>query len=309
VIVAFAAGAFALLLVVGLLIYFLARDSSKPNTGDLLAHAPPDAVILSGYDLEELGRNDAFRKAMEKRAPPDIVELDRAGLRTADLSRVLIARTINNGNTCAVRFKAAPDKSKYLQANVSGRSYAPFTSLTGNYKFGYFADDKTLVLADKEPAIQGILEKGKAKFSAQLQDMVDLVRGPMWRASGRVSANDFNRLGSGDDGFSLRVGPSQGTAAWIVPSGRSADVRFVLGFENASQAQQAVANLKSAFLVHRGLNEFGQLIVREGTDPADASDIRRGYENADVSSSGNRVEASLELPASEALRAVGSVRY
>jgi hypothetical protein len=181
--------------------------------------------------------------------------------------------------------------------------------LTGNYKFGYFADANTLVLADKEPAIQGILEKGKTKLPAQLQDMVDLVRGPVWRASGRVSANEFNRLGSGDDGYSLRVGPSAGTAAWLVPSGRSADVRFVLEFANANEAQQAVATLKGAFLLQRGLNEHGQPMLREGTDPADASDIRRGYEDADVGNSGNRVKASLQLPASEALRAVGSVRY
>src|SRR5204863_908817 len=110
-----------------------------------------------------------------------------AGLRSADLSRVLVARTVNNGNTCAVRFKVAPDQSKYL-GNSSGKSYAPFIALAGNYKFGYFADDKTLILADKEPAIQGLREKGKARLNGDLQAMLGRVRGPVWRASGRVSA-------------------------------------------------------------------------------------------------------------------------
>jgi hypothetical protein len=302
-------GFFVLLLGVGIAIYLLASNAGKPKTDDLMAHAPSDALVLSGYDFEELGDNEAFRKAMERRAPPDIVELDRAGLRTADLSRVLIARTVNNGNTCAIRFKVAPDKSRYLQANMSGRSYAPFTSLTGNYKFGYFADAHTLVLADRETAIQALLEKGKGRVSSDLQAMVDKVRGPMWRASGRLSANDFQRLGIADDGFSLRVGPSLGTSAWLVPSGRTADVRMILEFESENQAKQSAATLKSAFLLQRGLNEFGQLMLREGTDPADASDIRRGYEEADVSHSNNRVTASLRLPASEALRAVGSIRY
>ena len=36
---------------------------------------------------------------------------------------------------------------------------------------------------------------------------------------------------------------------------------------------------------------------------------RRGYENASVSDSGSRVSVKMQLPASEALRAVGSVRY
>jgi hypothetical protein len=301
-------GAFVLLLVVGVFIYFRTRDSGKPASSDMFAYAPSDAVLLAGYDLDDLARNDAFRKSLERRAPPDLVELDRAGLRTVDLSRVLIARTANNGHTCAVRFKTAPEKSKYLQANLSGKTYAPFISAAGNYKFGYFADDKTLVLADKEPAIQALLEKGKTKFSGDLQNMVDRVRGPVWRASGRLRSADLERIGPNDDGFSLRVGPSAGTAAWLVPDGRQADVRFELEFENAGQAKQAVATLKSAFLLQRSTNDLGQLIMREGTDPSDASDIRLGYQNADVSDDGPRVSAKLRLPASEAMRAVGSAR-
>lgn len=295
---------------IAVVVYALVRDTSKPASSDLLVHAPNDAIILSGYDFDELGRNDAFRKAMERRAPPDIVELDRAGLRTADLSRVLIARTVNNGNTCAIRFKTAPDQSKYVQASQSGKDYGAFVSLAGNYKFGYFADNNTLVLADKEPAIQALREKRKARLTGDLQAMVDRVRGPMWRASGRMSVNDHSRIGAGDDGFSLRVGPSAGTAAWLVPDGRSADVRFELEFENAGQARQAVATLKSAFLLQLSTNELGQLVnIRDGTDSGDISDIRRGYENANVTDSGSRVTVKLQLPASEALRAVGSVRY
>jgi hypothetical protein len=119
---------------------------------------------------------------------------------------------------------------------------------------------------------------------------------------------DLERIGPNDDGFSLRVGPSAGTAAWLVPDGRQADVRFELEFENAGQAKQAVATLKSAFLLQRSTNDLGQLIMREGTDPSDASDIRLGYQNADVSDDGPRVSAKLRLPASEAMRAVGSAR-
>jgi hypothetical protein len=307
--VAIGMGAFALLLGGAVLIYSLTRDSSKPGGSDLLAYAPIDAVILSGYDLDELGRNEGFRKALERRAPPDLVELDRAGLRSSDLSRVLVARTANNGNTCAVRFKKAPDQSKYLQPVQAGNAYATSRSIAGNYKFGYFADDKTLVLADKEPAIQALREKGRPQIPADLRLMVGKVRGPVWRASGRLSAAQHNRIGMGDDGYSLRIGPSAGTAAWLVPDGRMADVRFEVEFDNAAQAKQAVATLKGVFLLQRSTNELGQLNVREGTDPGDVIDIRRGYENADVSDDRTRVSVKLQLPAGEAIRAVGSVRY
>jgi hypothetical protein len=305
-----AVGGFALLLGIGILIYLVARDTSKPAANDLLAHAPSDAIILSGYDLEELGRRDAFRKAMERRAPPDIVELDRAGLRTADLARALVARTANNGNACAIRFKTVPDQSKYIEMKLPGRNYGTFVSLTGNYKFGYFADDKTLVLADKEAAIQALRDKGSGRLSGDLQAMVDRVRGPVWRASGRLTANDLEKLGTGNDAFAVRVGPTSGTAAWLVPDGRLADVRFELIFESSSQARQSVATLRGVFLAQRNTNELGQLVnIREGTDSADFIDIRRGYEEASVSDSGTRVTAKLQLPAGEALRAVGSVRY
>lgn len=310
-IVGAAAGAFALVLVVGTVIYFAVRNSGKPATTDLLAHAPADAVVLSGYDFDELARHDGFRRALERRAPPDLVELDRAGLRTADLSRVLIARTPNNGNTRAVRFKAAPEPGQYLAADTTGKGYSAFTSVTGNYKFGYFADKTTLVLADKEPTIQALHEKGaKVRLSADLKAMVDKVRGPGWRASGRITAGEHERLGSRDDGFALRAGASAGTAAWLVPDGRAAEVRFELAFDNANQARAGAATLKGLFVQQKGVrNEFGQFVGREGNDPADFGDIQRGYAEADVSDSGSRVTASLWLPATEAMMAIGSVRY
>src|SRR5262249_3135195 len=158
---------------------------------DLLGYAPSDANALSGYDLEDLSRNDMFRKALERKAPADVVELDQSGLRTADLSQALVARTAQNGNSCAVRFKAPPDRSKYLQANLPGKGFAPFTSLASTYRFGYFPDDRTLVLAEKELAIQGLMDKGsKTRLSSDLLYMVGKARGPIWRVAGRSSPFD-----------------------------------------------------------------------------------------------------------------------
>src|SRR5262245_40009390 len=160
ILVGLVVGVSAISLAVGIVVYVLVRDTSKPASADLLVHVPADAVILSGYDLEELAADAAFRKALEKRAPADLVELDRAGLRSADLARVLVARTVNNGNTCAIRFKVAPDRSAYLNADLAGRAYASSTSVAGRYRFGYFADPKTLILADREQALQSLLDQG-----------------------------------------------------------------------------------------------------------------------------------------------------
>src|SRR5262245_55079110 len=57
-IVGAAAGAFALLLAIGIVIYVVARDTGKPASTDLLSYAPADAVILSGYDIDELSRTE-----------------------------------------------------------------------------------------------------------------------------------------------------------------------------------------------------------------------------------------------------------
>src|SRR5205809_492710 len=84
--------------------------------------------------IEALWERENFKKALQRYAPLDIAELDQAGVRTADLSRVLVARTPGNGSTCAIRFKTAPDRSKYLGQDLPGRTYAAFTSLTGPYK-------------------------------------------------------------------------------------------------------------------------------------------------------------------------------
>ena len=304
------AGAFALVLGVGIVIYLAARNTGKPATGDLLAHVPADTEVLSGFDIDELSRSEPFRRTLERRPPPDLAEMERAGLRTADLSRVLVARTPTNGNACAIRFKSAPDRAQYLGADTLGKGYAPFTSLTGNYKFGYFADNTTLVLADTEPTVRALREKGpKARLSGELNKMVDKVRGPAWRASGRVPAGERERLGAGDNGFALRAGASVGTAAWLVPDGRLAEVRFELAFDSATQARAGAATLKGLFVQQKGVrNEFGPFVGREGNDPADFADIQRGYAEADVSDSGSRVSAKLWLPATEALRTIGSVR-
>jgi hypothetical protein len=311
VIVGAAVAAFAFVLLVGIAVYLAARDAGKPATGDLLAHAPADAVVLSGYDMEELTRTEPFRRALERRAPPDLVELDKAGLRATDMTRVLVARTPNNGNACAIRFKSGPDRAKYLGTDLPGQTYAPFTSLSGNYKFGYFADPTTLVLADREPTIQALREKGgKARLSADLKAMVDKVRGPAWRASGRVTPGEHERVGAADDGFALRAGASGGTAAWLVPDGRLAEVRFELVFDSANQARAGATTLRGLFVQTKGLtNEFGQFVGREGNDPADFGDIKRGYDQAEVTDTSNRVSAKLTLPASEAVRAIGSTRY
>jgi hypothetical protein len=303
------AGTFALALAVAIGIYLLLRDTSKPASNELLVHAPTDSVILSGYDLEELAADPAFRRALEKRAPADLVELDRAGLRSADLSRVLVARTVNNGNTCAIRFKEAPNRAKYLQADLPGKPYAPFTSVAGRYRFGYFADPKTLVLADREQALQTLLEKGpKVRIATELNEMVDKVRGPIWRASGRISAAEHSRLTTGDDGLALRVGPSAGTATWGIPDDGLVLIQLDLAFETKAEAAQGAGVLRDAFVNLRAFNEFGQLIGREGIDPADISYVRRGYEEAEVTEVGNHTHAKLRLPAWEAIRVVGSVR-
>src|SRR5262249_4788031 len=238
---------FAAFLVVGVLGYLLVRDRSKPAANDLLVYAPTDAVALSGYDLEDLSRTDKFRRALERKAPADSDELDPSGLRTRALARALIARTAQNGNTCAVRLKAPADRSKYLQANVSGKGYAPFTSLASTYRFGYFADDRTLVLADKEAAIQGLLDKGsKSRLSSELLYMVGKSRGPIWRAAGKSKPFDRPQSGVPDDPLLLRVVPSTGSAVWVTPGGPMAEVNIEIEFENHGLAMHGAATLKGS---------------------------------------------------------------
>jgi uncharacterized membrane protein len=301
--------AFATFLVVGVLGYLLFHNRSKPAANDLLVYAPTDAVALSGYDLEDLSRNDKFRRALERKAPADVVELDRSGLRTAELARALVARTAQNGNTCAVRFKAPPDRSKYLEANLPGKGYASFTSLASTYRFGYFPDDRTLVLADKEPAIQALLDKGsKTRLSSDLGYMVGKVRGPIWRTAGKSNPFDRPRSGMPDDPFLFRVGPSTGTAVWVTPDGPMAEVNIEIEFENRGLAMQGASTLRGSFHLRRARNDLGQLTDREGIDPADVSDVIRGYTEASVSEDGNRVVAQLVVPPSEAMRMIGPVR-
>jgi hypothetical protein len=140
--------------------------------------------------------------------------------------------------------------------------------------------------------------------------MVDKVRGPAWRASGRLTPTEHGRLGTNDDGFAIRAGSSAGTAAWLVPEGRMAEVHFELAFDNPKDARAGATTLKGLFIHQKGLtNEFGLYIGRPGVDASDFADIRRGYDQAEVSDSGNKVTAKLMLPTSEALQTIGSARY
>jgi hypothetical protein len=304
-------GLFVLAVAVVTIVLVAGRVAKKPAATDLAAHVPSDAVVLSGFDFNELSQYEPYRKALDRRPPPDLVELDKAGVRTAELARVLIARTPSNGNTCVIRFKAGPERSRYLGPDLPGKVYAPFTSLSGNYKVGYFPDPSTLVLADTERAIEAILVKGPtARLSAGLQVMVDKAHGPAWRATGRVTEAEHGGLGTAESGFSIQAGASAGTAAWIEPDGRLATVRLVLEFDNANQARSGAAALKGLFNQQKvQINGAGQFAARPGLDPADLADLQKGYNEAEVNDSGSRVTARVRLPAVEALRAIGSVRY
>jgi hypothetical protein len=302
-------GGFVVCLAFGVLGYAVFREAQKPAAADLLAYAPADAVVLSGFDLDEVTGNEVLRKALERRAPPDLVELDRAGLRTADLSRALVARTANNGTACVVRFKAAPGRAKYLGPDVAGRGYAPFTSVGGSYRFGYFADRSTLVLADREPAILELWEKGaKARLPADLRDMVGRVHGPIWRATGRATPAEFPRSGA-EEGLALWVGPAAGTAAWLEPEGRLGRTYLELAFDDPARAASAATAVRTTFHLWRGVNPFGDPNPRAWLDPADMADLRRGYDEATVIEGALRVSARVTLPAGEAVRVVGAVRY
>ncbi|HKB06113.1 MAG TPA: hypothetical protein VKD90_28215, partial [Gemmataceae bacterium] len=173
----------------------------------------------------------------------------------------------------------------------------------------YFADDRTLVLAEREPAIQGIQEKGKkTRLTSDLQAMVDKARGPMWRATGKDTPSDRPPQGGWPGIVEFPIGATAGSAVWLTADGPLAQVRMELKFDNRNQAVQGANALRGSFRLHRGENEYGLMIGRDGTDPADISDLRRGYEEATVSEDGSRVSARLALPASEAMRVVGAVR-
>jgi hypothetical protein len=292
------AGVFALLLAVGIGIYFVARSAAKPASVELLAHVPADATTVAGYDLEELADSEAYRKALERQPLSDVIEIERSGLRQADLSRFVVAHLSNNGYACVIRFRAAPDRSKYLGPDLSGKTYAPFTSLTSVYKFGYFADANTLVLADKEPTIQAVRDKGgKARLASELKDMTDRARGPIWRATGRGAAVNL--------GIAQRAGAAGGTCVWVEPVGLFADVKMELRFDSSDQARIGAATVRGLLVQQRGLaTEFGGF--RTGNDPSDFETIRNGYDAAVVKESGTRVSVSLRLPATEALRLLGS---
>jgi hypothetical protein len=219
-----------------------------------------------------------------------------------------MARTTDNGAACVVRFKAAPDRAKYLGPDVAGRPYAPFTSVGGSFRFGYFADRYTLVLADRASAIRDLNYKGaNTRLPAELRDMVGRVHGPVWRATGRTSAADFPRVGP-DETTALRVGPAAGTAAWLEPEGRLARVYLELTFDDPARVASAATILRSTFQLWRGVNPFGDANPRAWLEPADIADLRRGYDEATVTEGALRVSARATLPVGEAVRVVGAVR-
>ncbi|HEX3146864.1 MAG TPA: hypothetical protein VHR66_02110 [Gemmataceae bacterium] len=289
-----AAGAFVLLLAAGITIYLIARNAGKPASADLLAYVPADATMVAGYDLDELSSSEAYRTALERQPLPDVIGMDRSGFRQADLSRFVVARLPANGSACVVRFKTAPEKSKYLGPDQPGKKYGPFTSLTTVYRFGYFADASTLVLADTEQTIQALRDQGsKVQLASELKEMTDRARGPVWRATGRTT--------QGEPGFPVRAGATSGSVIWLEPSGSFADVKMELRFGSTGEARNGSTTLRGLLAQQRGLaTEFGGF--RTGNDPSDWADIRRGYDESQVVENGTRLTARLRLPASEALR-------
>jgi hypothetical protein len=301
-----AIGLFFIFLAVGIAGWFIFGRKSPAAASDLIAYAPADTVCLAGFDLDAINANDGLKRAVDRRPPGELAELDTAGLRPADLSRALVART-STGVAAAVRFPVSQDKSRYLAANVVGKSYAPVTSLTGPFRFGYFADNKTLVLADAEPAIQAIHDAGgKPRVSNKLQGMADRARGPIWQANGRVDPLKGPRFGLLDDRWLIRFGPTAGSVAWLEPGGVLTDVRYEIEFDSPHQAGFGAAMLKTQFAMRRGVTEVG--MFNRDVAPEDLGDVRRGYETATVAEDGQTVSARLRLPAAEAVRAVDALR-
>jgi hypothetical protein len=300
-----AIGLFFIFLAVGLAGWFLFGKTPPAAATDLIAFAPADSVALAGYDLDALTAHDGLKAVIDKRPPGELAELDRTGLRPADLSRALVART-NNGVAAAVRFRAPPDKARYLAANVVGKSYAPVISL-GSFRFGYFADNKTLVLADTEPAVQGVLDgKGQPQVSNRLRGLAERARGPMWQATGRVDPFKGPRFGPIDERWLLRFGATSGSVAWLEPGTALTDVRYEIEFDSAHQAGFGAGVLRTQFAMRRGMIEAGGVF---GQIPAeDIGDVRRGYETATVTEDGHTVSARLRLPPAEAVRAVEALR-
>jgi hypothetical protein len=205
-----------------------------------------------------------------------------------------------------LRFKTDANAARYLKPAASGRNYSETINDEGIYRFGYFADAQTLVLAEKEPAIQALREKGKGKISGELQRQVELVRGPVWVACGKLSADAATRLALTEEGFTFRVGAYNGAAVWMVPDGKSAAVRMQIECESPARATSMSAQLKSLFKVEK---DYHERTTREGADTADSPDVIRGYNGADISVNGRVVSAKLSLPPGEAFWAIGPVRY
>ena len=297
-------GLFFIFLAVGIAGWFLFGRKGPAAASDLIAYAPADTASLAGFDLDAISAHEGLKRAIERRPPSELAELDKAGLRPSDLSRALVART-NAGVTAAVRFTATQDRARYLGANVVGKSYAPVTSLTGPFRYGYFADKKTLVLADTEPTIQGISEAGgRARVSNKLQGLADRARGPMWQANGRIDPLKGPRFGMPDERWLLRFGATTGSVGWLEPGAVLSDVRYEIEFDSPHQAGFGAATLKTLFAFRRGATE----VFDRDVAPEDLLEVRRGYESATVTEDGRTVSARLRLPPAEAVRAVDVLR-
>jgi hypothetical protein len=262
-----AIGLFFIFLAVGLAGWFLFGKTPPAAATDLIAFAPADSVALAGYDLDALTAHDGLKAVIDKRPPGELAELDRTGLRPADLSRALVART-NNGVAAAVRFRAPPDKARYLAANVVG--------------------------------------KGQPQVSNRLRGLAERARGPMWQATGRVDPFKGPRFGPIDERWLLRFGATSGSVAWLEPGTALTDVRYEIEFDSAHQAGFGAGVLRTQFAMRRGMIEAGGVFGQIPAE--DIGDVRRGYETATVTEDGNTVSARLRLPPAEAVRAVEALR-
>jgi hypothetical protein len=243
---------------------------------------------------------------VERRPPADLAELDRAGFRPTDMSRALVSRT-GTGIAAAIRFRAPQDRAKYLQNNVTGRQYAPFTSFTGPFRFGYFPDTRTLVLADREATVQEVIDGGGTpRVSNKLRALAARAHGPVWRATGPTTPLDRPHFGRPEETWLWRLGPTTGSVAWLEPGGLVNDVHYQIDFESRMHATAGAGLLRGQFALRRGLAESGPFVG--DMDPGELVDTRRGYETAVVTDDGLNVAARLRLPAGEALKAVEVLR-
>lgn len=296
-----------LVLVGGVVLLMFLTRGGTPGGTDMLAHMPSDTVVVSGYDVDALRSHDRFQQALDLQPPFELSEIDRAGIRLADLTQVLVARTGTNGQACALRFKTPPAANRYLSENVKGKNYAKFQSVAGNYQFGYFAGKDVLVLADREATIQAMLDQNaKGKLNSNVQGLVARTRGPVWRAAGSATTN--NILPPFELGVQLRMGTNQGTASWFTLDGELANVQIEIDYADDLQAAQGAAVLRGAYQLLQAENDFGRAFGKMPALANEMMDNRRGYAEAIVEVSGRRVTTKIKLPPGEAMRVIAAIR-